>query len=130
MLNWKCSCYKNVMAVLVSRPISSLQILSSPLHHVFSTNFKRHCIDLHHNYILKVFVLKIVICTTYFFYQQFSQVIIFKAKRQNCCSESAALGLVLIFYAVPCHCSSLHMSPAWCWETKALLQHNILLKRF
>lgn len=37
----------------------------------FSTNFKRHCIDLHHNYILQAFVLKMVICTSYFFINNF-----------------------------------------------------------
>lgn len=37
----------------------------------FSTNVKRHCIDLHHNYILQAFVLKMVICTSYFFINNF-----------------------------------------------------------
>lgn len=38
---------------------------------LFSTNFKRHCINLHHNYILQAFVLKTVICTSYFFINNF-----------------------------------------------------------
>lgn len=71
MLNWKCSCYENEMAVLVSWPKSSLHILSSPLRMISTNNVKRHCIDLHHNYILQAFVLEMVICTSYFFINNF-----------------------------------------------------------
>lgn len=33
--------------------------------------FLRDCVDLHHNYILQAFVLKTVICTSYFFINNF-----------------------------------------------------------
>lgn len=58
MLNWKCSCYGVKWQVCTYCIVLSLQI--------FFPSILRHCIDLHHNYILQAFVLRMVICTSYF----------------------------------------------------------------
>lgn len=119
MLNWKCSCYKNEMAILVSWPKSSLHILSSPLH--FFTNFKRHCIDLHHNYILQAFVLKMVICTSYFFINNFPSFL----KAKIAFKKGLLLRLRSLGFGLNTLCCSLPLQhsahyPAWCWDSKAL----------
>lgn len=79
ILNWKCSCYNNETAVLVSWPMSSLHILSHHCTTYFPCNLRDTALILHHNYILKAFVLKMVICTSYFFINKFS--VIFKGIR-------------------------------------------------
>ncbi len=85
----------------------------------FPTSFKRHCIDLHHNYILQAFVLKMVICTSYFFINNFPSFL--KAK------IAFEIGLLLRLCSLGfglntlCCSSILHnIYPTWRWENKAL----------
>lgn len=96
MLNWKCSCYYNGMAV--SGELAQVRSAHDCTLHskCFVTSFKRDCIDLHHNYILQAFVLQMVICKKKLFlinlFHRFLRQRLHL--KQDCCSDFAGLALI------------------------------------
>lgn len=100
------------MAVLVSWPKSSPHILSSPLQMFFTSLRNSLCIHLHHNYILQAFVLKTVICTSYFFINDFPSFL--KAKFEigfkiglllRLCSLGFGLKTFMLLFAIAAFCT-------------------------
>lgn len=110
------------------------QVCTYSPHHCkcFFTNFKRDCINLHHNYILQAFVLKMVICTSYFFINNFPSFL--KAKiafKIELLLRLCSLGFGLNTLCCPLPLQHSVHHPAWCWDSKALPKHNnILLQGF
>lgn len=94
----------------------------------FPTDFKRHCIDLHHNYILQAFVLKTVICTSYFFINNFPSFL--KAKIAFEIGlllglGSLGFGLNTICCSLPLEHSAQHLPDLVLGNPCLCLQHNI-----
>lgn len=76
---------------------------------VFS-NFKRHCIDLHHNYIFQAFVLKMVICTSYFFINDFPSFLKAKiALKLGLLLRLRSLGFGRAYFMLPLEHSAQHL---------------------
>lgn len=119
MLNWKCSCYKKEMAVLVSWPKSILHVLSSPLQMIFfPPNLRDTALICTTTTFYKLLYWKWSFVQVTFFINNFPSFLMAKIAFEIGLFLSLGFGWNL--YAVSNSYSILHICPAWRWERKAL----------